>query len=68
MRSGTFVEIGVLAGSLPADAFVAGSGLVEGRPVLVGAEDFTVAGGSIGAANTAKRNRVCRPWRNDARW
>lgn len=55
---GTFVEIGALAGSLPADAFVAGSGLVEGRPVLVGAEDFTVAGGSIGAANTAKRNRV----------
>lgn len=55
---GTFAEIGVLAGSLPADGFVAGSGLIDGRPVLVGAEDFTVAGGSIGPANTAKRNRV----------
>ncbi|MGY1812070.1 acyl-CoA carboxylase subunit beta [Blastococcus sp. SYSU D00820] len=57
---GTFTEVGLLAGdgSVPADAFVAGSGLVEGRPVLVGAEDFSVAGGSIGTAGATKRARI----------
>lgn len=57
---GTFVEIGTLAGdgSVPADAFVAGSGLVEGRPVLVGVEDFSVTGGSIGTAGATKRARL----------
>lgn len=57
---GTFVELGALAGdgTVPADAFVAGSGLIEGRPVLVGSEDFTVAGGSIGVANASKRARL----------
>lgn len=56
----TFQEIGVLAGdaSIPSDAFVAGSGLVDGRPVLVGSEDFTVAGGSIGTAAATKRARI----------
>jgi acetyl-CoA carboxylase carboxyltransferase component len=56
--AGTFVEFGTLAGRLPADAFVAGSGSVNGRPVMVGAEDFTTAAGSIGAANNAKRYRL----------
>ncbi|HTW16802.1 MAG TPA: carboxyl transferase domain-containing protein [Nocardioides sp.] len=57
---GTFAELGTLAGdgSTPADAFVAGSGLVDGRPVLVGVEDFTVAGGSIGTAGATKRARL----------
>ncbi|MEV0810972.1 carboxyl transferase domain-containing protein [Micromonospora sp. NPDC050200] len=55
---GTFVELGTLAGATPADAFVAGSGLIGGRPVLVGAEDFTVAGGSIGVPNGSKRARL----------
>lgn len=56
----TFAELGTLAGDsgVPADAFVAGSGLVDGRPVLVGAEDFTVAGGSIGVAAASKRTRL----------
>ncbi|WP_127783188.1 carboxyl transferase domain-containing protein [Rhodococcus sp. X156] len=62
----TFVELGALAGDgtasadkpVPADAFVAGSGLVDGRPVLVGSEDFTVAGGSIGTAAATKRARI----------
>jgi acetyl-CoA carboxylase carboxyltransferase component len=48
----------MLAGALPADAFVAGIGRVDGRPVAIGAEGFTVAGGSIGAATTAKRHRL----------
>lgn len=56
----TFTELGTLAGGEagPADAFVAGSGRIDGRPVLVGAEDFTVLGGSIGAAGNAKRQRL----------
>lgn len=54
----TFTEIGTLAGDVPADAFVAGFGRVGGRPVMVGAEDFTVAAGSIGPASNAKRHRL----------
>ena len=55
---GSFRELGTLAGELPADAIVAGSGTVEGRPVMVGAEDFTVAAGTIGGASNAKRYRL----------
>lgn len=60
LDAGTFIELGTLAGdgSVPADAFVAGSGLLDGRPILVGAEDFTVAGGSIGTAAASKRARI----------
>lgn len=56
----SFVELGRLAGpeEVPADAFVAGHGTVDGRPVLVGAEEFSVAGGSIGIANASKRSRI----------
>ncbi len=57
---GSFVELGALAGdsSTPADALVAGSGRIDRRPVLVGAEDFTVKGGSIGPAAADKRYRL----------
>jgi len=55
---GSFVEIGSLVGSVPADGVIAGSGTIDGRPVMVGAEDFTVLGGSIGAGSTAKRYRI----------
>ncbi|WP_235736415.1 acyl-CoA carboxylase subunit beta [Nocardioides alcanivorans] len=60
LDEGSFTELGLLAGSAdaPADAFVAGSGTIDGRPVLVGAEDFTVAGGSIGVAAASKRTRL----------
>jgi len=62
----SFREIGTLAGSevsegerpAPADAFPAGFGCIHGRPVLVGAEDFTVMGGSIGLAAADKRYRL----------
>jgi acetyl-CoA carboxylase carboxyltransferase component len=64
--AGTFVELGVHVGavhrgvtpSTPADGLVAGHGLVDGRPVLAAAEDFTVMGGSIGHGTTAKRHRL----------
>jgi acetyl-CoA carboxylase carboxyltransferase component len=43
---------------VPADALVAGMAKIDGRPVLVGAEDFTVVGGSIGLGTHAKRLRL----------
>ncbi|MGH9050624.1 MAG: acyl-CoA carboxylase subunit beta [Acidimicrobiia bacterium] len=65
---GTFVELGALVGSVqrgatppaPADGLIAGHGLIDGRPVLVGAEDFTVMGGSIGLGNSSKRQRLAQ--------
>ncbi|MBV8951423.1 MAG: acetyl-CoA carboxylase carboxyltransferase subunit [Actinobacteria bacterium] len=55
---GSFTELGTLVGAVPADAFVAGAGRIEGRPVMVGAEDFTVLGGTIAGGNNAKRYRI----------
>ena len=62
---GTFSEIGQLVGTnedppIPGDALVAGSGLVNGRPALAGAEDVTVLGGSIGSGASDKRYRLCQ--------
>ena len=58
LDAGSFSEIGTLAGPVPADALVAGVGTMDGRPVAVGAEDFTTMGGSIGPAATRKRWRI----------
>ena len=58
LDAGSFREIGTLAGPVPADALVAGVGAVHGRPVAVGAEDFTTMGGSIGPAAARKRWRL----------
>jgi acetyl-CoA carboxylase carboxyltransferase component len=55
---GSFTEIGTLAGSAPADGLVAGVGMIDGRSVAVGAEDFTTLGGSIGPAASRKRWRL----------
>ncbi len=57
---GSFQELGTLVGGeeAPADAVVMGSGRVEGRPVMVAAEDFTVKAGTISAAANSKRYRV----------
>lgn len=56
--AGSFTEIGALTGPLPADAFIAGVAQVDGRPVAIGAEDFTTAGGSIGPGAHVKRHRI----------
>jgi methylmalonyl-CoA decarboxylase subunit alpha len=63
--SGSFSEIGQLVGTaeeppVPGDALVAGSGLIDGRPALAGAEDVTVLGGSIGNGASDKRYRLCQ--------
>ena len=57
---GSFQELGTLVGGpdSPADAIVMGSGRVDGRPVMVAAEDFTVKAGTISQAANAKRYRV----------
>ena len=57
---GSFQELGTLVGGedAPADAVVMGSGRIDGRPVMVAAEDFTVKAGTISGAANAKRYRV----------
>jgi methylmalonyl-CoA decarboxylase subunit alpha len=62
---GSFSEIGQLVGTtedppVPGDALVAGSGRIDGRPALAGAEDVTVLGGSIGGGASDKRYRLCQ--------
>ena len=61
---GTFVEINTFAGETdiadlkhPGEGVVTGYGLIDGRKVYVFAQDFTVAGGSLGAVHAAK---ICR--------
>ncbi len=66
--AGSFHELGTLAGGYSydgspvaaADALVGGSATIDGRPVVIGAEDFTVMGGSIGAATNAKKVRLAK--------
>src|SRR5690242_4484967 len=61
---GSFRELGVLAGTTeyddgrlttmrPSNA-VAGTGLIEGRPVVAGGEDYTIRGGSADGGGSAK--------------
>ncbi|MCZ0726473.1 acyl-CoA carboxylase subunit beta [Mycolicibacterium iranicum] len=59
LDKGSFREFGTLVGGdIAADGIVAGSGLIDGRPVMVGAEDFTTLAGSIGPGGNAKRYRL----------
>lgn len=62
----SFMELGTHVGGnprsnlidSPADALVSGIAKINGRTVLIGAEDFTVLGGSIGHGTSAKRLRL----------
>ncbi|MHC9293048.1 acyl-CoA carboxylase subunit beta [Mycobacterium sp. LTG2003] len=59
LDDGTFQEFGTLVGGdIAADGLVAGSGRIEGTPVMVGAEDFTTLAGSIGPGGNSKRYRL----------
>ncbi|MCV7279841.1 acetyl-CoA carboxylase carboxyltransferase subunit [Mycolicibacterium flavescens] len=59
LDKGSFREFGTLVGGdIAADGIVAGSGSVDGRPVMIGAEDFTTLAGSIGPGGNAKRYRL----------
>jgi propionyl-CoA carboxylase beta chain len=66
---GTFVEIGryvthqatefgMKEQRVPGDGVVTGHGTIDGRQVFVFAQDFTVLGGSLGAAHAEKIVRV----------
>ena len=56
---GTFQEFGTMVGGeVAADAIVTGSGLIHGRPVMVGAEDFTTLAGTIAPGSNSKRYRL----------
>jgi acetyl-CoA carboxylase carboxyltransferase component len=56
---GSFRELGTLVGGeVPSDAFVCGWGRIDGRPVMVGAEDFTTLAGTIASGSGAKRHRL----------
>ena len=59
---GAFVEnrasdFGMVDNRLPGDGVVTGHGLIDGRPVFVFSQDFTVLGGTVGEAHAAK---ICR--------
>jgi acetyl-CoA carboxylase carboxyltransferase component len=55
----TFRELGTLVGGdVAADAIVAGSGCINGSPVMVGAEDFTTLAGTIAPGSNSKRYRI----------
>lgn len=64
----SFCELGTLVGghsyqgetTQPADALVGGLARIDGRPVVLACEDFTVSGGSIGHGTAAKRLRLAR--------
>ncbi|MDT5012004.1 MAG: hypothetical protein QOH57_3621, partial [Mycobacterium sp.] len=59
LDKGSFSELGTLVGGdIAADGIVAGSGSIAGRPVMIGAEDFTTLAGSIGPGGNAKRYRL----------
>lgn len=59
LDQGTLQEFGTLVGGdIAADGLVAGSGCIDGSPVMVGAEDFTTLAGSIGPGGNAKRYRL----------
>src|ERR1700760_351784 len=56
---GSFREIGTLVGGeVAADGIIVGSGLINGSPVMLGAEDFTTMAGSIGPGGNSKRFRI----------
>lgn len=69
LDQGSFAELGMLATHqsqrpemqglyTAADGIIIGYGRIDGREVIVGAEDFTVMGGSVGQTGIIKRERV----------
>jgi propionyl-CoA carboxylase beta chain len=50
-------DFGMEKKEIPGDGVVCGAGAVEGRPVYVFAQDFTVFGGSLSETNAAK---ICK--------
>jgi acetyl-CoA carboxylase carboxyltransferase component len=51
-------DFGMDRKQLPADGVITGTGLIQGHPVCVFAQDFTVAGGSLGLAHARKITKI----------
>ncbi len=51
-------DFGLDAQKVPGDGVVTGHGAIDGRPVFVFSQDFTVLGGSLSEANSAKIIKV----------
>ena len=52
------VDFDMQAKSLPSDGVVIGTGTILGAPVAIYAQDFTVAGGSLGLAHSRKITKI----------
>ena len=64
---GTFVshratDFGLAEQQYPGDAVVTGGGLIDGRPVFVFSQDFTVLGGSISEVVGQKVGQIMETW------
>jgi acetyl-CoA carboxylase carboxyltransferase component len=51
-------DFGMDKKQLPADGVITGTGLIQGHPVCIYAQDFTVAGGSLGLAHARKITKI----------
>lgn len=51
-------DFGMLGKDLPSDGVIIGTGYVVGSPVAVFAQDFTVAGGSLGLTHARKISKI----------
>ena len=51
-------DFGMDKKEMPADGVVTGIGTIEGRPMCIYAQDFSVAGGSLGLAHARKITKV----------
>src|SRR3981081_1652601 len=54
-------DFGMEKTQIPGDGVVCGAGTVDGRPVYVFAQDFTVFGGSLSESNAAKNLKGMAP-------
>lgn len=52
------IDFGMQSKKIPGDGVVTGYGTIEGRPVFVSSQDFTVIGGSLGEAHARKITKV----------
>ncbi len=51
-------DFGMEAKQLPGDGVITGTGTIAGHPVCIFAQDFTVAGGSLGLAHARKITKI----------
>ena len=51
-------DFGMEKKKLPGDGVITGTGTISGKPVCIYAQDFTVAGGSLGLAHARKITKI----------